>query len=127
MYFQKGGVMVKGYKLEVWLTAICFTIVFIFGCALSALYIIGIDVFFVEVDGLYQAVNYVWGFPLHYFLLIVLSWLGATVIGIIWVMVMDKLERDEVIMENESSFCSPADSVSKTGEVSSKPEERKEG
>ena len=103
--------MVKGYKLEVWLTAVCFTIVFIFGAALSAVYVIGIDLFFVEVDGLYQSVNYVLGFPLHYFLLVVLSWLGVTVVGIIWVLVMDKLEKERET-ESGKDFHSRSDSVS---------------
>ena len=101
----------KGYNLEVWLTAVCFIIVFIFGVALSAIYVIGIDLFFVEVNGLYQAVNYVWGFPLHYFLLIVLSWLGVTVVGIIWVLAMDKLEREQE-KESEKDFNSPSEPVS---------------
>ncbi len=85
----------KGYKWEVWFTAICFFLVFIFGGALSSIYVLGIDVFFVEVNELYEAVSYVMGFPMHYFYLIVLSWLGATLIGVIWALAMDKLEREQ--------------------------------
>jgi len=86
---------VKGYRLEAWLTAISFILIFIFGGAISSIYILGIDAFFVEVNDLYRAVNYIMGFPQHYFLLIVLSWLGATLIGIIWCLAMDRLERKQ--------------------------------
>jgi putative solute:sodium symporter small subunit len=35
------------------------------------------------------------GFPLHYFLLIMLSWIGATIVGAIWCIVMDRLEEKQ--------------------------------
>ena len=35
------------------------------------------------------------GFPLHYFLLVMLSWIGVTAIGAIWCIVMDRLEEKQ--------------------------------
>ena len=100
----------KDYRLEVWVTAVCFALAFILGGIWSAFVVFGIDVFFVEtaelpanlpeemekaLDVFYKSKEslYVGGFPLHYFLLIFFSWIGVTVIGIIWTMVMDRLEQ----------------------------------
>ncbi len=85
----------KDYRMEIWITAICFVLVFLLGGALSSIFVLGIDFFFVEVNGLYEATSYILGFPQHYFLMVVLSWIGATIIGIIWSLAMDKLEEKQ--------------------------------
>ncbi len=93
------------YRIEVWITAVCFAAVSIIGGFFSAFVVLAHGAFFDRVpspEGLverYGAEMFVakeglavLGFPLHYFLLIVLSWIGATVVGAIWCVVMDKLE-----------------------------------
>ena len=95
----------KDYKLEVRVTAICFTIVAIIGGFFSSFVIILNSVFFNQVPTPEALVAFygesmfvikenltVLGFPLHYFLLIVFSWIGVTIIGAIWCLVMDRLE-----------------------------------
>ncbi len=103
-----GNDNIKGYKLEIWVTAICFTIVAITGGFFSSVVVIMNETFFNQVPTPEELVNNygdtmfafkehlaVWGFPLHYFLLIVLSWIGATLIGAIWCLVMDRLEEKQ--------------------------------
>jgi len=98
----------RGYKIEVWVTAICFIIVAITGGFFSSVVVILNESFFSQVptpEHLIEAYGEtmfvfkehlsVWGFPLHYFLLIVLSWIGATAIGAIWCIVMDRLEEQQ--------------------------------
>ncbi len=98
----------RGYKLEVWVTAICFAIVAVTGGFFSSVVVIMNEVFFHQVptpENLVAAYGEtmfvfkehlsVWGFPLHYFLLVVLSWFGATLVGAIWCLVMDRLEEKQ--------------------------------
>ncbi len=95
----------KIYKTEVWVTAICFILVSIVGGFFSSFVVILNESFFDKVPTPEQLVQFygesmfvakaglaVLGFPLHYFLLIVFSWIGVTVIGAIWCIVMDRLE-----------------------------------
>lgn len=84
----------KIYKMEMRVTLICFTLLFLTGGMISSFYIIAKDALFAGESPVFTAKQYVAGFPLHYFWLIVLSWLGATVIGIVWALYMDKMERD---------------------------------
>jgi hypothetical protein len=100
----------KGYRIEVWVTAICFAFVAVTGGFFSSVVVILNEIFFdlapasdrvIELLGpmetMYVAKEsmMVMGFPLHYFLLIFLSWIGATVIGAIWCIVMDKVEEQQ--------------------------------
>jgi hypothetical protein len=98
----------KIYKVEVWVTAICFIIVAITGGFFSSFVVILNERFFDRVPTPEQMVPFygesmfvvkegltVLGFPLHYFLLIMLSWIGVTVIGAIWCIVMDRLEEKQ--------------------------------
>lgn len=95
----------KLYKLEVWVTAVCFIVVSIIGGFFSSFVVILNERFFDRVPTPEQLVQYygesmfvvkegltVLGFPLHYFLLVVLSWIGVTIIGAIWCLVMDRIE-----------------------------------
>lgn len=96
----------KDYKLEVWATSICFIIVAVIGGFFSSFVVILNEVFFTQVptpEGLVDAYGEtmflikenltVMGFPLHYFLLVVLSWIGVTIIGAIWCLIMDRIEE----------------------------------
>ncbi len=96
----------KDYKLEVRVTLICFIIVAIIGGFFSSFVVILNESFFDQVPTPEQLVQFygetmfvakeglaVFGFPLHYFLLIVFSWIGVTIIGAIWCIVMDRLEE----------------------------------
>jgi len=98
----------RGYKIEVWVTAVCFLIVAVTGGFFSSVVVILNETFFNVVPTPEQLVSAygetmfvikehltVWGFPLHYFLLIVFSWLGATIVGAIWCLVMDRLEEKQ--------------------------------
>lgn len=108
--------MSRGYKLEVWMTIICFVAVAVTGGFLSVFFVIANESFFdvtAPPPGLEEKIGeetaqriydkgnffvakpdlYVLGFPLHYFLLIMFSWLGATVIGVVWSLSMDRLEK----------------------------------
>lgn len=96
----------RGYRIEVWVTAICFAIVAITGGFFSSIVVILNERFFSQIptpeqlipfygDMMYVANPGPMGFPSHYFWLIVLSWIGATVIGAIWCIVMDKLEEQQ--------------------------------
>jgi hypothetical protein len=93
----------KEYKLEVRATMICFIVAAIIGGFLSSFFVIFNSLFFNQVappehlaehfTTMYVAKTTVLGFPLHYFLLITLSWLGTTLIGAIWCLIMDRLEK----------------------------------
>lgn len=98
----------KNYKLEVRVTLICFIIVAIIGGFFSSFVVILNESFFDSVPTPEQLIPFygesmfvvkegltVMGFPLHYFLLIFLSWIGATIIGAIWCIVMDRLEEKQ--------------------------------
>ncbi len=84
----------KIYKMEMRVTLICFILLVLTGGMISSFYVVLKDVFFAGEAPVFTSKYYVAGFPTHYFWLIVLSWLGATVIGIIWALYMDKMERD---------------------------------
>lgn len=81
----------KTYKMEMRVTLICFILLVLTGGMISSFYVVAKDALFTPE---FAVKSYVMGFPLHYFWLIVLSWLGATVIGIVWALYMDKMERD---------------------------------
>ena len=96
----------KDYKLEVWVTAICFIIVALTGGFFSSFVVILNERFFDQIPTPEVLVQHygesmyvvkegltVLGFPLHYFLLIMFSWIGVTIIGAIWCLVMDRLEE----------------------------------
>lgn len=96
----------KDYKLEVWVTTICFIIVAITGGFFSSFVVILNERFFDQVPTPEALVAFygesmfvvkehlsVLGFPLHYFLLIMFSWIGVTIIGAIWCVIMDRLEE----------------------------------
>ncbi len=98
----------KSYKLEVWVTAVCFIIVAITGGFFSSIVVILNERFFDRVPTPAQLVQHygesmfvvkegmtVLGFPLHYFLLIMFSWIGATLVGAIWCIVMDRLDEKQ--------------------------------
>lgn len=96
----------KDYKLEVWVTTICFIIVAITGGFFSSFVVILNEVFYNQVptpeafvafygESMFVVKEnlFVMGFPLHYFLLIMFSWIGVTIIGAIWCVIMDRLEE----------------------------------
>ena len=94
------------YRLEVWITAICFIIVSITGGFFSSLVVILNERFISQVptpeqlipfygESMYVANPGPLGFPSHYFWLIVLSWIGVTLIGAIWCLVMDRIEEKQ--------------------------------
>jgi len=98
----------RGYKVEVWVTAVCFFIVAVIGGFFSSIVVILNERFFHQVptpeplipaygETMFVSIEglEVLGFPLHYFLLVVLSWIGVTLIGAIWCIVMDRLEEQQ--------------------------------
>ncbi len=98
----------KAYKTEVWVTTICLILVSITGGFLSSVFVIIHETFFDKVATPAHLIQHfgesmfvvkqgmtVLGFPLHYFLLIMFSWIGVTLIGAIWCLVMDKLEEQQ--------------------------------
>lgn len=100
----------KDYKLEVRVTLICFIIVAVIGGFFSSVVVILNERFFDKVptpealiqhygESMFVAKEHlaVLGFPLHYFLLIMFSWIGVTIIGAIWCLVMDRLEERQRI------------------------------
>lgn len=84
----------KIYRMEIWVTIICFVLLALTGGMISSFYVVAKDALFFDKTTGYAAKAHLAGFPVHYFWLIVFSWLGATVIGIVWAMYMDKMERD---------------------------------
>ncbi len=96
----------KDYKIEIWVTTVCFIAVAIIGGFFSSFIVIGHKMFFDSVPAPEHLVETygesifvakegltVLGFPLHYFLLVVFSWIGVTIIGAAWCIVMDRLEK----------------------------------
>ncbi|HOL17743.1 MAG TPA: hypothetical protein PLY40_05605 [Bacillota bacterium] len=94
----------KAYKLEIWVTAVCLALVSVAGGFASSLFVIFRNSFFNRIatpgalvpvygETMYVVDKYILCLPLHYFLLIVLSWIGVTLIGAIWCLIMDKLEE----------------------------------
>ena len=92
----------KSYRLEVWVTAICLLILFVLGGGFSAFVVLNWEFFFEVVeapqgftgDTFFVVREYILGFPLPYLLMILLSWLGATLIAVIWAWSMDKQEEE---------------------------------
>lgn len=84
----------KIYKREIKVTVICFILLALTGGMLSSFFIIGKDLFFAGEAPAFFARRYILGFPDHYFWLVVLSWFGATAIGIVWTLYMDKMEKE---------------------------------
>ncbi len=105
----------KLYKKEIRITTICFLVLFITGGIFSSVVIIASDFFFEQVptpdktvivegievpysdrygDTMFQVKHYVMGFPLHYMLLVLLSWIGPTIIGAVWSSKIDKIEKE---------------------------------
>lgn len=107
----------KDYKIEVWVTAICFILIAVTGGCLSAYFVITHENYFEatapppyeELEAklgedvamsLHESGTFfeakpektIMGFPTHYFWLLIFSWIGATIIGAVWSFVMDKLE-----------------------------------
>lgn len=89
----------KIYKMETRVTVICFILLVLTGGMLSSFFVLGKDLFFTGEAPAFVARSYILGFPAHYFWLIVLGWLGATLIGVVWTLYMDKME--EKIEEGE--------------------------
>ncbi len=84
-----------GYKKELWITVVVFTLVVLTGGILSVFFVLGKDAFFGPAPA-FTPHTHVLGFPLHYFLLLVLSWIGVTVLGGLWSFVMDRIDKKEV-------------------------------
>ncbi len=84
----------KIYKMEVRITLICFILLALTGGMISSFYVVAKDALFMGEAPVFTAKSHLAGFPAHFFWLIVFSWLGATVIGIVWALYMDKMERD---------------------------------
>lgn len=84
----------KDYKREVWITAIVFTVLSLTGGFISVFFVLGMDLFF-GPEPLYLPLHTVFGMPLHYVVLIMASWLGATLLGAIWTLVLDGIDSRE--------------------------------
>jgi len=84
-----------GYRKEMWVTAVVFTLVLLTGGMLSVFFVLGKDAFF-GPEPAFNPHIHVLGFPLHYFLLLVLSWIGVTLLGAAWSFVMDRIDKKEV-------------------------------
>ncbi len=107
----------RDYKIEVWVTAICFILVAVFGGFISVYFVIANERYFDQTapppyeelalklgpevaqkltdSGTFfvgKEDKMVMGFPSHYFWLLVFSWLGSTLIGAVWSFVMDRVE-----------------------------------
>ena len=96
----------RDYKIEIWATTICFIVVALIGGFFSSIVVIMNEVFFDRVPTPEALVAFygesmfvfkesltVMGFPLHYFLLIMFSWIGVTIVGAIWCLIIDRLEE----------------------------------
>ena len=93
----------KDYKLEVRATLIIFIIVAITGGFLSSFFVIFNEMFFDRapvpeplahaLTSFFIVKTTVLGFPLHYLLLILFSWIGVTIFGAIWCLIMDGIEE----------------------------------
>ncbi len=84
----------KIYRMEIWVTLFCFVFLALTGGMISSFYVVAKDALFLGEVPPFTAKNHLIGFPVHYFWLIVFSWLGATIIGIVWALYMDKMEKD---------------------------------
>lgn len=84
----------KDYKRELWITVIVFTLLSLTGGFISVFFVLGIDRFF-GPEPQYLPLHTVFGMPLHYVLLIMGSWLGATLLGAIWALVLDGIDSRE--------------------------------
>ena len=84
------------YKKEWTITALCFALVGITGGFLSMFFVLAKDAFFYGEETGYLYKSTIMGLPTHYFLLLIFSWIGATLIGAFYAMYMDRLDRDIV-------------------------------
>ena len=84
----------KAYKKEWIISALCFTLVAITGGFLSMFFVLGKDAFFHGEETGYLYKSTIMGLPSHYFLLLIFSWIGATVIAAFYSWYMDRLDRD---------------------------------
>jgi putative solute:sodium symporter small subunit len=75
------------------ISALCFSLVAITGGFLSMFFVLGKDVFFHGEETGYLFKSTIMGFPTHYFLLIVFSWIGATIIAAVYSLYMDNLDK----------------------------------
>ncbi len=82
------------YRMEIWVTVICFVLLVLTGGMISSFFIIAKDAFFAGESPAFYVTSYTFGFPTHYFWLVIFSWLGATLIGAVWALFMDKMEKD---------------------------------
>lgn len=85
----------KDYKREVRITWVIFLLLVLTGGMVSSFFVLGKDAFFGPAPA-FTPHSYVLGLPLHYFLLIVFSWLGATLLGAIWSFMLDRIDKREV-------------------------------
>ncbi|KYK27661.1 MAG: hypothetical protein HXS48_06205 [Theionarchaea archaeon] len=83
----------KTYTKEWMVSAFCFAFVAITGGFLSMFFVLGKDAFFHGEETGYLYKSTVMGLPTHYFLLLVFSWIGATLIGAIYAWYMDRLDK----------------------------------
>jgi putative solute:sodium symporter small subunit len=81
------------YKKEWTISVLCFALVAITGGFLSMFFIFAKDALFYPEEQAYLYKSTILGFPTHYFLLLIFSWLGATLIAAFYSWYMDKLDR----------------------------------
>jgi hypothetical protein len=84
----------NAYKKEWMISAFCFALVALTGGFLSMFFVLGKDAFFLGEETGYLYKSTIMGLPTHYFLLLVFSWIGATLIGAFYAVYMDRLDRD---------------------------------
>lgn len=77
----------KGYKREAWATGIIFALLSATGGFISVFFVLGKDAFFGPAPQ-FAPHSSIFGLPLHYVLLIMGSWLGATLLGAIWTLLL---------------------------------------
>jgi len=84
----------KDYKREAWATGVVFTLLSLTGGFISIFFVLGKDAFFGPAPQ-FTPHSSLFGLPLHYVLLIMGSWLGATLLGAIWTLVLDGIDKRE--------------------------------
>ncbi len=99
--------MRKYVRMEIWVTVLCLIVAATTGAFLSVFFIIFNNAFFDQVpppehlahvfETMFVPKQTVLGYPLHFFLLIVLSWIGITIVAAIWSLVMDNVERKQIL------------------------------
>jgi putative solute:sodium symporter small subunit len=83
----------NAYKKEWMISALCFSLVAITGGFISMFFVLGKDALFFGEETGYLFKSTIMGLPTHYFLLIVFSWIGATVIAAVYSLYMDRLDK----------------------------------